>query len=891
MDPLILNSKQFCPRRLVGGKASNLAALQHAGFCIPAWFVITPEAFFRSLDDATLKLYRQKQWEEDLVERLLKTTPSTDISRQVMAEVQHLCPLGQHVAVRSSAIDEDGLEHSFAGQLDSFLFVPLAEVMDRVASVWRSGFSERITRYRSEAGLLSVPSPPAVLIQRMIAADSAGVAFSADPVSGQRGVRLVSSVFGLGDRLVAGECNGDTFRVDRSGSITRRDIAEKQTRQFLDTEKNGDIRTEPLLPEMMVMPSLEDSQVIDIARLAHAAGCHFGRPQDIEWAIEDKTLYLLQSRPITTVSEKADPDGTRVIWDNSNIIESYGGICMPLTFSFARFVYAEVYRQFCRILLVPKVTIDCHASTFRLMLGLVRGRVYYNLLSWYRVLAMLPGYRFNRKFMEQMMGFRETLPEDLDPADSKSAEFGKVIDSLRFVRSLGGLVWQQVVFPITKKRFSQRLETSLAKPCPPLEDRRPDEIIEHYQELERSLLTRWDAPLVNDFFAMIYFGLLSKLCSNWINPDTKTLQNDLISSKGEIISVEPVRKMKEMAKLAAGDQFFVQALRYDELEDIRCHFPAYQDFYKLYKAYLEKFGDRCLEELKLESPTLHDNPLPLLRAIGQLAKRGSGVNADRPAGREKIRDAGEEKVQTALKGKPAKRLLFTFILGQARNRIRDRENLRYERTRVFGRVRRIFVELGKRFFEMDRISDPADIFYLEVPEILGFVQGTTATTDLDVLVDLRKRQYKVFGDLPNPDDHFETRGSVNHGQSYKEYRSRDEIDVEMADLQGLGCCSGVIQGRLRVVTDPQKTEIQEGEILVAERTDPGWILLFSACSGLLVERGSLLSHSAIVAREMGIPAVVSLPGLTKWAKNGDWVEMDGGKGTVRRLDRHAMEDA
>jgi pyruvate,water dikinase len=223
------------------------------------------------------------------------------------------------------------------------------------------------------------------------------------------------------------------------------------------------------------------------------------------------------------------------------------------------------------------------------------------------------------------------------------------------------------------------------------------------------------------------------------------------------------------------------------------------------------------------------------------------------------------------------------VLRQARTRIRDRENLRFERTRLFGRVRRIFLEFGRRFSSLGVLDSPRDIFHLEVEEILGFVEGTGTSTNLKGLAALRKFEYEGHRRSEPPPDRFETRGAVSlviipcFGAAGSPPTGETRT--------GLGCCAGFVRGRVRVIADPRSATLQEGEILVAERTDPGWVMLFPAAAGLLVERGSLLSHSAIVAREMGIPAVVAVAGLTHWLKDGDRVELDGASGVVRRLDR------
>jgi pyruvate,water dikinase len=240
-------------------------------------------------------------------------------------------------------------------------------------------------------------------------------------------------------------------------------------------------------------------------------------------------------------------------------------------------------------------------------------------------------------------------------------------------------------------------------------------------------------------------------------------------------------------------------------------------------------------------------------------------------------------VRAAVRFRLLRRLLFGWVLRNARARVRDRENLRFERTRLFGRVRSIFVELGRKLHALDLLADPRDVFYLEVNEILGFIDGTTSATDLKGLVSLRRAEFDRYRSSEPPADRFETLGIVYQGNSFQSREGQAAAGVGGDQRQGIGCCPGVVRGPVRVITDPRNAVLRKGEILVAERTDPGWIMLFPSASGLLVERGSLLSHSAIVAREMGIPAIVSLSGVTRWLKDGDQVELDGGRGVVKKL--------
>ncbi len=862
-------------RQQVGGKAAALANLQQAGFPVPDWFALDPAAFDDSLAAAERARLAAacESGDDAAVTAVLATLTLDDAALAELTQAVATLSLdGQPLAVRSSASDEDGGAHSFAGQLASYLNVAPEDVATRVADVWRSAFSARILAYRRTHGLDTVPPAPAVLIQQMVAADISGVAFSADPATGRRGVAVVSAIAGLGEALVSGASEGETATVDRLGVIER--IGQTEQR-----------------------PLLNDDQLRAIAGLARRCEQHFGVPQDIEWAIAGGEIYLLQSRPITTLATLRDPDGAYALWDNSNIAESYGGVTTPLTFSFARHAYEEVYRELCRLLGVSETEIAAHADTFRRMIGLVRGRIYYSLFSWYDLLALAPGFSSNRRFMEQMMGVKEELPPALAARLSANGGRMRLLDALKLVRAVASLARHERRLPRDIERFYARLDAALAPGDIPLEAMRPDELVTHYRDLEGRLLAHWDAPLVNDLFAMLFYGLLRRLCIAWCGDKAGTLQNDLVGGQGGIISAEPARRVRALAILAAASPELTDILRTGAPDTIQREIARHPAFAEEYQAYLAKFADRCLEELKLESPTLRDDPTPLLRAIGHLAQRfasqesvSAALSASDAPDQSK-RALAERTVRRRLAWHPVRRAAFNFVLARARARVRDRENLRFERTRVFGRVRRIFTELGRRFYALGLLENPRDIFYLEVEEALGLVTGTATTTDLKGLVVVRQAEFARWRATEPPPDRFETRGLVAVGPlAARLIPTSNEHSASNATDQrsGIGCCPGVVRGRARVVTDPKAAEVRASEILVAERTDPGWILLFAGAAGVVVERGSVLSHSAIVARELGIPAVVSVAGLTSWLKTGEMIEVNGTSGVITRITEDAQ---
>ena len=864
--------------RELGGKAFALARLTAAGLNVPEWFVVGPNAFTQSLSPAQQELLASGRLSP---ETLASLSPAQQFEQEIEAALCTVAQPGMRFAVRSSAVEEDSADSSFAGQLESYLFVDRSCVLTRIADVWRSGFSERILEYRRQRGLSAPPTPPAVLVQRMIDADSSGVAFSADPVSGRRGLAVVSAVYGIGTSLVGGEADADGWTVDRTARIEGRSIVTKSICHGFDDESAENIAPRAIPEDRQRQPVLSDAQVTAVAALARAAESVFGQPQDIEWAIQDGVLFLLQSRPITTLRTLPDPDGALNLWDNSNIVESYSGITTPLTFSFARSSYESVYRQFCRILRVPERTLAAKDRVFRNMLGLIRGRVYYNLLNWYRALALLPGFTLNRRFMEQMMGVRQSLPNEALGLKERATLGDRLADSAHFVAMIAGLAWNYLTLEAQIRRFNARLASALAEAAPPLAQMRLDELTAHFETLQRDLGNRWDAPITNDFFAMIFHGVLRKLTLAWCGDHSGMLANDAIRGGGGMISAEPAARVREMAAIAAPDPDLVRTLCEAPAADAVRAIRERPAFRSLYDSYLAKFGERCLEELKLESETLHESPTVLLRSIGELARAAeSSPRASLPA--PQAADAWPV-IREKLQRSPIKRLLLRWVLANARKRVRQRENLRFERTRLFGRIRRIFLEAGKRLHAVGALDDPRDIFYLETDEVVALVAGTAVTADIRSLAALRKSEFDVYRTTPPPAERFETRGTVNIAQTCQPSAPAVAAEVTGEGRRGIGCCPGVVRGTVRVVHNPREARLPAGCILVAEHTDPGWIMLFPSAAGLLVERGSLLSHSAIVARELGIPAVVSISGLTSWLCDGDQVELDGAQGTVRRI--------
>ncbi|MDJ0951593.1 MAG: PEP/pyruvate-binding domain-containing protein [Alphaproteobacteria bacterium] len=877
----ILWPDEIEPDSPVGGKARALASLTRAGLPVPAWFVIRPDAFAESRPSGAPAASDGANAAPEIGSVLQPVSLAAEIERELDDALATLCPNGELTAVRSSALEEDSALLSFAGQLESYVFVAPEDVARRVSDVWRSGFTDRILAYRREAGLDRPRAAPAVIVQRVIEGEVSGVAFSADPVSGRRSVAVVTAVWGHAAGLVSGEAQADTWHVDGQGRVLDQAIAPKRVAYRRDPDAKTGLKAVPVAPERTQQASIDQDTVAAVAGLARRAERHFGRPQDIEWTIQGGQLYLLQSRPITTLADKADPDGLAAIWDNANIVENYAGVVTPLTFSFVRHVYKEVYRDFCRLMGLPNAIIEENGQIFRGMVGLVRGRIYYNLLNWYRLLALLPAFQSNRTFLDQMLGIGEVLPRDVVTLLTAASRQNRATGAVLSARVLVRLLLNLVLVNRHNRRFVRRLEETLGPGRPDLSGLRPDALAAHYRRLEGQLVQDCGVPALNDFYVMAFHGVLRKLINDWVRDDVAALHNDLFCGDKGVISVALAGRVRHMADLAAKQPGLTSLLCEGSQRAIEAEIGDHPDLDKAYRDYLETFGDRCIEELKLESPALYEDPLPLLRSVGHVARRRAGRSSDPPDPDRALRSRAERVVRSALGRNIVKRAVFAWVLRRTRARLRDRETLRFARTRVFARVRQISLELGKRYAALDLLADARDIFYLNVGEMLGFVEGWATTTDLKALVAVRKREYRRYQAEDPPADRFQSTGIVYLGQ---QSRARAQPCGPDGDaLRGIGCCPGTVVGPARLIRDPRRASILPGEIIVAERTDPGWTMIFPAAAGLLVERGNLLSHSAIVAREMGLPMIVSVPGLTQWLKDGDRVEMDGGTGHVAKL--------
>lgn len=885
-----------------GGKAYHMKKMFDLKLPVPEWVCLSTHAFSAFIEHNNLgQLLEQEmdfaQKEKTIEAQFVKATLPASIQQELEKFFSTVNLDNDFFAVRSSGSDEDSKDASFAGQFSSFLFQKgKTSIEESIKRCWASGFSERAMTYRREKNLSMKGIKVAVVIQRMLFPEAAGVCFSRNPIDPlDRDHLLISASWGVGEGIVSGLCSCDEIKVNRLDPAQKEvQIEEKKIR--LDFS-NGKMEQVKNTEDKIKAPCLADSEIVQLSHLALQLEMKLHGPQDIEFAVEKGKVYLLQTRPITHLPPEAfyDPKilgSDRVLWDNSNIIESYSGVASPLTFSFASYTYRQVYRQFMEMMGIPKKEIDDNDYVFRNLLGLVRGRFYYHLIYWYKLVLMLPGSENNKQFLETMMGVKKTLDEDAQKMfdavgvkDKKTKLSTKLFVTYMTIKNFLNINTIVTTFQNDFDRIYQDMRKRDFK------KQSLNESINVYNYLEGEVLSSWKAPIINDYLCMIFFGLLKKLTDKWIETEGKVegTQNDLLCGQGDLESTEPTKMLMRMSKkIDLEDSKMRQKLTTRPVPEL-LNDPEVRS---LIQPFLDRFGFRCANELKLEEPDLHDDPSFVIYTLANYIKMKT-YNVEEMEKREKeIRQKAEDKVNGKLSfwQKP----IYFWVLKHARIAVRNRENLRFLRTKIFGITRHLMRGIGHNMHKLNMLQDPGHIFYLKIDEIRSIVEGRSLGDNYYKLAAERFELFNQYRKSPNPPDRFITTGAAGAYNYYPAVLSQLDLlkgfgipdDPNM--LIGTPCCPGVIEGVVRVAKEFADAEGLNGDILVTERTDPGWVPLYPSCSGLLIERGSLLSHSAVVARELGLPTIIGVNGgLMSKLKTGDRVRIDASTGVIQILREEA----
>ncbi|MEC3918574.1 phosphoenolpyruvate synthase [Nocardia sp. CDC160] len=880
-----------------GGKARGLFALEQWGVRVPEWVVLGTGVFegfargaglegalreFAALDEVEAAVARAGE-----LRAALAAAEVPEGVRELVTEGWERLGPGA-IAVRSSMSAEDGAQHSFAGQFDSHLNVRGVEAaVERVRDCWVSAFSERAVRYAFAHGI-SRAFAPAVVLQRLIAARSSGVVFTRNPMTGADDELVISAVYGLGEGLVSGAVDADSLVLDKeSGALLDITLGDKDIR--IDAVDGQGCVTVEVAEELRGARVLTDAEIAELAKLARTIEKAGGTAADIEWAIDDQGVWLLQTRPITTTAGTPSPElrgaGERVgpndlrIWDNSNIIESFSGITSPLTFTTAADIYGRVYRGYAASLRVPPEQLRQTDTWTPVLLGTFHGRVYYNLLHWYRMVGIAPGYPLNRRVLEAALGVAEPLPAELAKTlrpfefDSPAARLrSRAVTTAVYVRRLFGIDDMMEAFTAEFYRVYDEYDTLDYTTLT------GEDAYRAYRTVDRDLVERWGPLMVLDAILLTTTGLMFLLTQLFLPKAPEWFLYAVVGPGAEVESAEPARAMTELARTVRADAELTELINSTPPEKIHDALRAAErtEFLAALDDYLDRYGYRSLDELKLETPDLRENPanlfIMLRSAVGRV---GDTVTANRSAEADAYLD---EHL-----GHGVRRRIYERLRGKVNRCAAHRERLRFCRTRAFGMVKRMIRVMGRDLVARGVIDEFDDVFQLTVEELRGAYEGAD-TTRLREVVAGRKSLRAKDSTLVAP-ARFQTvgprLGNVELAEQGWVPVTATEAAVPGTVLAGTPSAAGIVEGTAVIVDEPRDVA---GGILIAYRTDPGWVAALPSASALVIERGSPLTHVAIVARELGVPTVVQLPDITRQLRTGMRIRVDGAAGTVTVLD-------
>ncbi len=563
-----------------------------------------------------------------------------------------------------------------------------------------------------------------------------------------------------------------------------------------------------------------------------------GKPVDIEFAYDGKRLVLLQYRPITV----ANLDYL-LEWDSTNISENYPGITLPLTYSFIRSMYAGVYPAFLRTLGTPQRLLDANANSFENMLGYLNGHVYYRITSWYETIKLLPG-RSNQEAFEAMLN----PVKKRGAADKKRMDARSLIAVLRFV-------WLLLRSEAKSRQFKKRVAEVLAFfEGYQVEYVNAAAVFASIRQSRRALLEEWSTSILNDVKLMVFHGILKRVFFK--SADSEYLS--FLQGLSDRASIKPLEGLTKLGKVVVG------AMKNERVSSIAAleRTKSYPQVIDAAKSYISDFGARTPDELKLENERLTDRITDVLELAIKAADTNFTVKTERPS------------LQWPAHIKTWQRPILGYVAKETRRAIDWRERFRFNRAQMFNLSRDAYNVIGAALAAEGAIASSRDIFWLTEQEVDELVNGHAWQLDAKATVKSRKAMFKKYAKTEM--------ALAVHGAGRIAPLHLTQIKPANGELAGTGVAPGEITAKVVVATEFDANLDVRGKILVVHHIDPGWTLLFTQAAGIVAERGNALSHAAIIAREIGIPAVVAAPGATSQLKTGDRITINGVTGAISR---------
>ncbi|MFC3477926.1 PEP/pyruvate-binding domain-containing protein [Halobacterium litoreum] len=847
-DPLVVSlaDPRAAEPALTGGKAATLARLRTADFPVPDGFVVTTAAYRAHADaaGASDRLAALERGEERAASALRDRLAGTPLPERVLGSIRDRLDDGAY-AVRSSATAEDLAEASFAGQHDTELGVDAADVPDAVARCLGSLFTDRAVAYRERNGVPHRGVAMAVVVQRMVEPDTSGILFTADPVTGRRDVAVVDAGPGRGERQVSGRETADTARIDReTGEVLDYRVGSGRAARVLD-----------------------DDTLRTLADLGDRIEAELGGPQDVEWAIRDGDVSVLQSRPVTSLFPVPDP---RPADDALHVYYSFGhrqgmtAAMPPLSLGFWRDLTNELGRQYG----LPG------------RLGAVAGgRLYLDLTPYVARPWLADRIVSNLRIIDEptAAALADLLAErggDLpDPATGPRAWLRAAGSAGRFARTLVAFV---AGFP-----------GALAARNP--EDA-PDDLLARYEEevaesvaavrshdsARQRVRAARDAVfesvdwLLEPFYGRFLAGVAAGWALRRLVPERADDVAELAGGFEGDVTARMGLALGDVADAARDHPAVADALRDGATLDDLSGVPGGDAFRAAFADFLDEYGFRGPGEIDPSRPRYRDDPSLLLGVVAARLDAGErGAHRDRFAARQADAAAARDRLEAA--AHPLLRPVVRRLCRLYRHYVGLREHPKFALSKLLAEFRTQVLAAGDELVSRGVLADREDAWLLTLSELDAALADGATPGDLPA----RRRDHERFAATDAP------RVVTSDGEVPT---ARVEPTEDASDLTGTGVSPGVVEGVVRVVTDPRNADLRPGEVLVAPYTDPGWTPLFLNAGALVTEVGGRLTHGSLVAREYGIPAVVAVDGATRRLRTGDRVRVDGANGVVERIE-------
>ena len=876
--PLLVSLDAALDPQQVGGKARNLATLMRLGVPVPTGCVLTCEAFARYLatagrGDAVETLHRGLDAADPAERRAVSRGIQAHVTagplppgvREALDAIVGDLPADARLAVRSSAVGEDGVEASFAGQFDSVLHVATTEALRRaVLSCWASYWSERALWYRTarNASLGGM----AVVIQRQVSARLSGVLFTRAPAGTPEASAndlVIEWCRGLADELVSGRIDPERLVVSRAD--LRATGSGHATGGFLSP---ADVR--------------------NLAGLALRLERQLGRPQDIEWSIDvDGRLWILQTRPITAVSTATATGGATVLWSNANVNENFPEPISPLLYSIAAPGYYHYFRNLGLAFGISRRRLAAMDPSLAAIIGVHGARMYYNLTNIHAVLRMAPyGGRLAQAFNEFVGA--EAVAAPPDGATTWRDGRGRVGRLLEFVRVAAQTTWQYLFLRRRLEAFERRVDRFAVHTRPDQLEARPlGGLLDDLRSFLDIRFHHWKDASLADAGAMVCYGLLQRSLA--IVDTRGGLHNRLLRALPGVPSTIPPRRLWELSRLIRSDvslrHLFESADTVAILHALR-HDSRFNAFREAFDRYLDDWGFRSSGELMLTVPSLQEDPAPAIELLKQYAT-SDGESLETAMARQAAERVAEtsQVITTLARRSPGQALAVWVLLRWTQTTVAFRERARLKQALLYTRLRRVALALGQRLRDAGHLGEPDDIFMLTWHEIdeLGTGRAMFPYRVAD-LIALRRREHAALAAMRPPEstrlpvgEYLPLGAGLPLATRANEVAQRDAAST--STLHGTGASGGVATGPAAVLGDVRDAHrLRRGDVLVTRQTDPGWAPVFGLVSGLVIERGGLLSHGAIVAREFGLPCVVAVQNATERIEPGRQVTVDGNRG-------------